>query len=42
MSANAADEIDPRAVDAAVAASVTIAAIAGNTMAVCMDVDAPG
>ena len=46
MSANALDEIDPRAAAAAVEASATSAgatttAIAGNTMAVFMDVDAP-
>ena len=46
MSANASDGINPRAADAAVEASATSAgatttAIAGNTMAVYMDVDAP-
>ena len=46
MSANTSDEIDPRAADVVVAACATsagtdTAAIAGNTMAVCMDVDAP-
>ena len=46
MSANASDGIDPRAAAAAVEASATSAgatttAIAGNTMAVYMDVDAP-
>ena len=46
MSANASDEIDPRAAAAAVTASATsagaaTATIAGNTMAVGIDVDAP-
>ena len=46
MSANALDGTDPCAPAAAVAASATSAgaattAIARNTMAVCMDVDAP-
>ena len=46
MSANALDEIDPCSATDVVPASTTsaeaaTAAIAGNTMAVCMDVDAP-
>jgi len=46
MTDNTSDGIDPRAAAAAVAASATsvgaaTAAIVGNTMAVCMDVDVP-